>query len=52
MVPAEDAWSESLYRSVDRERTTYTAVPFYAWGNRDPGEMRIWLREASPTDSV
>jgi DUF1680 family protein len=54
-VPADDAWSELLYRSVDdvdRERATYTAVPFYAWGNRDPGGMRIWLREAGPTDSV
>jgi len=20
-----------------------TAVPYYAWGNREPGAMRIWV---------
>jgi len=25
------------------ERVTLTAVPYYAWGNRKPGAMRIWL---------
>lgn len=45
--PTEAGWSEALYRPADeteRERATYTAVPYYAWGHRDPGEMRIWLR--------
>jgi uncharacterized protein len=23
-----------------------TAVPYYAWGNRNPGEMRVWIRRA------
>lgn len=23
--------------------TTVTAIPYYAWGNREPGPMRIWL---------
>jgi DUF1680 family protein len=22
-----------------------TAVPFYAWDNRTPGEMAVWVRE-------
>ena len=22
-----------------------TAVPYYAWANREPGQMRVWLRE-------
>lgn len=22
-----------------------TAIPYYAWGNREPGHMRVWLRE-------
>jgi len=21
-----------------------TAVPYYAWDNREPGEMRVWIR--------
>jgi DUF1680 family protein len=21
------------------------AVPYYAWDNREPGEMRVWIRE-------
>jgi len=24
---------------------TLKAVPYYAWGNRKPGEMRVWIRE-------
>ena len=24
--------------------TTLTAVPYYAWGNRGEGPMRVWLR--------
>ncbi|MCL1806712.1 MAG: glycoside hydrolase family 127 protein [Oscillospiraceae bacterium] len=22
-----------------------TAIPYFAWGNRSPGEMRVWIRE-------
>lgn len=25
-----------------------TAVPYWAWGNRAPGEMRVWLVDADP----
>jgi len=24
---------------------TLRAVPYYSWGNREPGEMRVWIRE-------
>jgi len=24
---------------------TLNAIPYYAWGNRKPGEMRVWIRE-------
>jgi DUF1680 family protein len=24
-----------------------TAVPYYAWNNRGPGEMLVWIRRAS-----
>ncbi|WP_352542336.1 MULTISPECIES: hypothetical protein [unclassified Mesorhizobium] len=23
-----------------------TAVPYFTWDNRDPGEMLVWLRSA------
>ena len=26
------------------ERVTLTAVPYYSWGNREPGEMEVWVR--------
>jgi uncharacterized protein len=25
-------------------RVDLTAIPYYAWGNREPGAMRVWLR--------
>ena len=25
---------------------TLTAVPYYAWANRGPGEMAVWLKQA------
>jgi DUF1680 family protein len=44
----DDDWDDDLYRSIDAEptrRADVTAIPYYAWDNRDPGEMRVWLRE-------
>jgi uncharacterized protein len=26
------------------ERVTLTAVPYYTWDNREPGEMQVWVR--------
>ena len=43
-------WSgggSALYRpwnGPDRERVGIRLVPYYAWANRSPGEMRVWLR--------
>jgi DUF1680 family protein len=36
-----------LYRTTaaDAEPTEVRLVPYYAWDNRAPGEMRVWLRE-------
>ena len=41
--------SPDLYRIQSRERVEDTAfrfraIPYYLWANRDPGEMRVWLR--------
>lgn len=43
------AWQGRLYRplgaSIDpaRECTELTAIPYYAWANREPGAMRVWI---------
>jgi len=40
--------SDRLY-SVDSVRTTpaqIRAIPYFAWGNREPGDMQVWIREA------
>lgn len=39
-------WGESLYRPEPpiSQPFTLSAIPYYAWDQRDPGEMRVWLR--------
>ena len=43
-------WSEGgggLYRpwaGFDRDRIRIRLIPYFAWANRSPGEMRVWLR--------
>ena len=44
-------WEDRLYRTVrpregdtQTRATRVTAVPYYAWANREPGAMRVWLR--------
>ncbi|MGX9412586.1 glycoside hydrolase family 127 protein, partial [Mesorhizobium sp. 14Arga] len=44
---AGGGWQDGLYRreppaSVE---TRLTAIPYYAWDNREPGEMLVWLRD-------
>jgi uncharacterized protein len=29
--------------SIEARERVFTAIPFYAFGNRDPGEMAVWL---------
>jgi len=43
-----EGWDGELYREFEetREETTVTAVPYYAWDNREEGRMQVWL----PTD--
>ncbi len=39
--------SDRLY-SVGAVRTTHVpirAIPYFAWGNREPGDMQVWIRE-------
>jgi DUF1680 family protein len=34
----------------DRQKKDFTAIPYYAWANRGPGEMAVWL--AADTSAV
>jgi uncharacterized protein len=51
LVPPDEGWKGRLYRTahpraIEPHDTTakMTAIPYYAWANRDPGPMRVWLR--------
>lgn len=54
VVASLDAtWGDRLYRAVSTgvmtppgKRATVTAIPYFAWANREPGPMAVWLREA------
>lgn len=43
---ATSDWANTLYRTTPPVATPYTltAIPYYAWDQREPGEMRIWMR--------
>ncbi len=48
--PPEAAWSARLYREAGGDTgqrssrpAPLTAIPYYAWANRAPGRMRVWL---------
>jgi DUF1680 family protein len=42
------SWENRLYRSLAAEELPHqdlelNAVPYYAWANREPGTMRVWM---------
>ncbi len=44
---ADDAsWGKSLYHplALKKKPVEIKAVPYYMWGNRNPGEMQVWIR--------
>jgi DUF1680 family protein len=47
LVEEDTDWRETLYRSwpASLQPGAITAIPYYVWDNRQPGEMRVWLRE-------
>jgi DUF1680 family protein len=54
-APAARSWDGTLYRSTEtgpgepeRRPARLTAVPYYAWANREPGPMRVWIRRQPP----
>lgn len=44
---AGDGWQGGLYRPAPpaTTKTRLTAIPYFAWDNREPGEMLVWLRD-------
>jgi len=54
-APLQEAWREDLLGGVQVIRgqmprasgggeVEFTAIPYYAWAHRGPGEMAVWLR--------
>jgi DUF1680 family protein len=45
-VDASD-WEGALYSTAPASLIpcTFTAIPYFAWDNRQPGAMRVWLNE-------
>jgi hypothetical protein len=45
-TPDSAGWSDDLYRvtPASRKPQPFTAIPYYAWDQREPGEMRVWVR--------
>jgi DUF1680 family protein len=42
-----DTLPETLYSTFPPEKTpcTLTAIPYFAWANREEGNMTVWIRE-------
>ena len=41
-------WGDTLYsadKPIVSAPVTLTWIPYYAWANREPGEMRVWIRK-------
>ncbi len=44
-------WADTLYRTTPARHSpyTFTAIPYYAWDHRQPGEMCVWIRTSAET---
>jgi hypothetical protein len=46
---SEQPWHRSLYQpAAPVSRFALKAIPYYAWDNRQPGPMKVWLPVAPP----
>lgn len=45
LVMETEDWSGKLYRTTPPVHSPHTlvAIPYYAWDQREPGEMRVWI---------
>jgi len=47
VVAQNSGWEEDRpYRPLNKQskEVRFKAIPYYLWGNREPGEMSVWLR--------
>ncbi len=52
-VAAEQDWHRRLYQPLPRRaKTPLKAIPYYAWDNRKPGDMKVWLPVVPPAPKV
>ena len=45
---SDAGWGDTLYsaeKTVVSAPAALTWIPYYAWANREPGEMRVWIRK-------
>ena len=45
-VQVAAAWSDQLYRELipsTERRVPVRLVPYFAWANREPSEMTVWI---------
>ena len=43
-----EGWGDTLYSAgipVASSPVSLTWIPYYTWANREPGEMRVWIRK-------
>ncbi|MBZ9962602.1 glycoside hydrolase family 127 protein [Mesorhizobium sp. BR1-1-2] len=47
LADTDEGWQNGLYRTAPpaATQTRLTAIPYFAWDNREPGEMLVWLRD-------
>lgn len=52
-IAVEKDWTRKLYQALAPARSTpIKAVPYYAWDNRKPGAMKVWLPVAPPVPAL
>jgi DUF1680 family protein len=50
---SEQQWRRNLYQPAPRaSRVALKAIPYYAWDNRPPGPMKVWLPISPPVLSA
>lgn len=49
-IASEQEWKRKLYQpALNARRVPIKAIPYYAWDNRSPGAMKVWLPTTPPT---
>lgn len=57
--PPDPSWSDRLYRTARAkqpegalETVRLRAIPYFAWANRHPGRMQVWIRDRRDSAST